>query len=73
MRPLLRRLLRSGALTQQRQEALFRHRLARLETPQPPRARGAADRALILAYAIVLLACMLETVAHTPSCFKVPI
>ncbi|HLJ39133.1 MAG TPA: M56 family metallopeptidase [Steroidobacteraceae bacterium] len=61
------RLLSAGAAT------LFRHRLARLETPQPPRARGAADLALVLAYAIVLLACMLETVAHTPSCFKVPI
>jgi hypothetical protein len=59
------RLLRAGATT------VFRHRLARLKTPQPQRARRAVDLALIVAYGAVLLACMVETIAHTPSCFKV--
>lgn len=59
------RLLSAGAAT------LFRHRLARLETSPPRRARGAADLALVIAYGVVLLACIVETVAHTPSCFKV--
>jgi bla regulator protein blaR1 len=61
------RLLRAGAGT------FFRHRLARLKTPQARRARGAADLALIMIYAAVLLACTIETIAHTPSCFKVVI
>jgi hypothetical protein len=59
------RLLRPGAAT------LFRHRLARLKAIPPHRARGAADLVLIMIYAAVLLACMVETIAHTPSCFKV--
>jgi beta-lactamase regulating signal transducer with metallopeptidase domain len=59
------RLLRSGAGT------LFSHRLARLKSPQPHRARGAADLMLILVYGAVLLLCMVETIAHTPGCFKV--
>ena len=59
------RLLRPGAAT------LFRHRLARLKAPQGHRARGAADLLLITIYGGVLLACMVETIAHTPSCFKV--
>lgn len=59
------RLLSAGAAT------LFRHRLARLESSQPRRARGAADLALLIAYGGVLLACAVETIAHTPSCFKV--
>jgi bla regulator protein blaR1 len=59
------RLLRAGAGT------FFRHRLARLQACQPQRARGAADLVLIMIYAAVLLACMVETIAHTPSCFKV--
>jgi beta-lactamase regulating signal transducer with metallopeptidase domain len=59
------RPLRAGAGT------FFRLRLARLKSSQPYRARGAADIALIMIYAAVLLACMLETIAHTPSCFKV--
>jgi len=59
------RLLRAGAAT------LFRHRLARLKALPPQRARGAADLALILTYAAVLLACIVETIAHTPSCFRV--
>jgi beta-lactamase regulating signal transducer with metallopeptidase domain len=59
------RLLRAGAAT------LFRHRLARLKALPPPPARGTADLALLLIYVAVLLACMVETIAHTPSCFKV--
>jgi beta-lactamase regulating signal transducer with metallopeptidase domain len=59
------RLLRVGAAT------LFSHRLARLKTSQPHRARGAAVLVLITIYGAVLLACIVETIAHTPSCFKV--
>jgi beta-lactamase regulating signal transducer with metallopeptidase domain len=59
------RLLRAGAAT------LFRHRLARLKAARPPQARGAADLLLIMIYGAVLLASMVETIAHTPSCFKV--
>ena len=59
------RPLRAGAAT------LVRHRLARLKAPPRYRARGAADLALIVIYGAVLLACMVETIAHTPSCFKV--
>jgi beta-lactamase regulating signal transducer with metallopeptidase domain len=59
------RLLRAGAAT------LFRYRLARLKTSQPHHARGAADLLPIMIYGAVLLACMIETIAHTPSCFKV--
>jgi len=61
------RLLRAGAGT------FFRHRLSRLKAVQPHRARGAADLVLIIIYAAVLLACVIETIAHTPSCFKVVI
>jgi beta-lactamase regulating signal transducer with metallopeptidase domain len=59
------RLLRAGAAT------LFRHRLARLQALPPPCAWSSADLALLLIYVAVLLGCMLETIAHTPSCFKV--
>jgi hypothetical protein len=34
-------------------------------------ARGVADLVLIMMYGAVFLACMVETIAHTPSCFKV--
>lgn len=61
------RLLRAGAGT------FFRHRLSRLKASQPHRARGTADLVLIMIYAAVLLACVIETIAHTPSCFKVVI
>ena len=61
------RLLRAGAAT------LFRHRLARLKAPPRHPSRDAADLALIVIYGAVLLACMVETIAHTPSCFKVAI
>ena len=59
------RLLRAGAAT------LFSHRLARLKGSAQHRARGAADLMLIMIYVAVLLACMVETIAHTPSCFRV--
>jgi beta-lactamase regulating signal transducer with metallopeptidase domain len=59
------RLLRAGAAT------FFSHRLKRLTASQPQRARGAARLVLIVIYGAVLLACMVETIAHTPSCFKV--
>jgi beta-lactamase regulating signal transducer with metallopeptidase domain len=59
------RLLRAGAAT------LFRHRLARLKALPPQRARGAADLVLLMSYVAVLFACIVETIAHTPSCFKV--
>jgi beta-lactamase regulating signal transducer with metallopeptidase domain len=59
------RLLRAGAAT------LFRHRLTRLQASQPHRSRGAEELVLIMIYGAVFLACMLETIAHTPSCFKV--
>jgi beta-lactamase regulating signal transducer with metallopeptidase domain len=61
------RLLRAGAAT------FFSHRLKRLTTSQPQRARGAASLVLIVIYGAVLLACMVETIAHTPSCFRVVI
>jgi beta-lactamase regulating signal transducer with metallopeptidase domain len=59
------RLLRAGAAT------LFSHRLARLRAAQPLHARAAVDLALVAIYGAVLLACIVETIAHTPSCFKV--
>jgi beta-lactamase regulating signal transducer with metallopeptidase domain len=58
------RLLHAGAAT------LFRHRLARLKAPAT-RARGAVDLVLIMIYGAVLLACILETIAHTPGCFRI--
>jgi beta-lactamase regulating signal transducer with metallopeptidase domain len=59
------RLLRAGAAT------FFTHRLARLQVSPPPRARAVADLVLMTIYGVVLLACVIETIAHTPSCFKV--
>jgi beta-lactamase regulating signal transducer with metallopeptidase domain len=59
------RLLHAGAAT------LFRHRLARLAAPQLDRARGTADLVLIMTYGFLLLACVVETIAHTPGCFRV--
>jgi beta-lactamase regulating signal transducer with metallopeptidase domain len=58
-------LLRAGAGT------FLGHRLARLKASRPHRAGGAADLVLIMVYAAVLVACVIETIAHTPSCFKV--
>ena len=59
------RLLRAGAAT------LVSHRLARLKAAPPHRARGAADLVLIMIYVAMLMVCIVETVAHTPSCFRV--
>jgi beta-lactamase regulating signal transducer with metallopeptidase domain len=59
------RLLRAGAAT------FFSHRLKRLTASPPQRARGAASLVLITIFAAVLLACMVETIAHTPGCFRV--
>lgn len=59
------RLLRAGAAT------LFGQRLTRLRTAPPRRAGGAADLVLLLVYAAVLVACVVETIAHTPGCFKI--
>jgi bla regulator protein blaR1 len=61
------RLLRAGAGT------FFRHRLIRLKLSQPHRERGSAGLVLLIIYAVVLVTCMIETIAHTPSCFKVVI
>jgi beta-lactamase regulating signal transducer with metallopeptidase domain len=61
------RLLRPGAAT------LFSHRLVRLRSLHPRAARGAADLALLAIYVAVLLTCVIETVAHTPGCFRVVI
>jgi beta-lactamase regulating signal transducer with metallopeptidase domain len=58
-------LLRAGAAT------FFRHRLTRLRANQPQRARGASELVLLVIYGAALLACVVETVAHTPGCFKV--
>lgn len=59
------RLLRAGAAT------FFSRRLARLKCPSPRKSGGAIDLLLLIAYGAVLLACVLETIAHTPGCFKV--
>lgn len=57
------RLLRAGAAT------FFSRRLQRL-TASRPQQKGASF-VLVMIYVAVLLACVVETVAHTPSCFKV--
>lgn len=59
------RVLHAGAGT------FFGHRLARLKDSEPHHARGSAGLVLLIIYAVVLVACMIETIAHTPSCFKV--
>lgn len=58
------RPLRAGAAT------LFRYRLAHLRTSRPRRANRAAIFALIAIYGAVLVACTVETIAHTPGCFN---
>jgi beta-lactamase regulating signal transducer with metallopeptidase domain len=60
-------LLRAGA------GSFLTHRLARLKASQPRCARGASNVALIVIYVAVLLTCVVETIAHTPSCFKLVI
>jgi len=60
-----RHSLRAGAAT------LFSHRLTRLTASQPERTSRVADSLLIVLFSAILLACVLETIAHTGSCFKV--
>ncbi len=57
--------LRAGAAT------LFSHRLTRLTASQPERTSRVADSLLIVLFSAIFLACVLETIAHTGSCFKV--
>ena len=59
------RLLRPGAAT------FFSHRLKRLKASQPRSARRAGELVLIMIYGAAFLACVVETIAHTPGCFKV--
>jgi beta-lactamase regulating signal transducer with metallopeptidase domain len=60
-------LLRAGAAS------LLSHRVARLTTSEPEARSRAADWLLIAVFAGVFLACVLGTIAHNPSCFKVRI
>jgi beta-lactamase regulating signal transducer with metallopeptidase domain len=60
-------LLRAGAAS------LLSHRVARLTTSVPQRTNHAADWLLIAVFASIYLACVLGTIAHNPSCFKVRI
>ena len=60
-------LLRAGAAS------LLSHRVARLMTSEPQGANRAADWLLIAVFAGIFLACVLGTIAHNPSCFKVRI
>jgi beta-lactamase regulating signal transducer with metallopeptidase domain len=60
-------LLRAGAAS------LFSHRLARLTAPQQRATSRAADAMAMVLFGAVLLACVLETVAHTACCFQVRI
>ncbi len=57
--------LRAGAAT------FFGQRLTRLTASQPQRPSRAADSLLIVVFSAIFLACVLETIAHTGSCFKV--
>jgi beta-lactamase regulating signal transducer with metallopeptidase domain len=60
-------LLRAGAAS------LLSHRVARLATSEPQGTNRAADWLLIAVFAGIFLACVLGTIAHNPSCFKVRI
>lgn len=60
------RLLSAGAAT------LFSHRLELLQASEARRASRAAILALGGVFAVVLLACTLETIAHTSCCFNLP-
>ncbi len=60
-------LLRAGAAS------LLSHRVARLTTSEPQGTSRAADWLLIAVFAGIFLACVLGTIAHNPSCFKVRI
>ena len=57
--------LRAGAAT------FFSQRLTRLTASQPERTSRLADSVLIVLFSAVFFACLLETIAHTGSCFKV--
>ena len=57
--------LRSGAAT------FFSHRLTRLRASEHERTSRVADSLLIVLFSAIFLACILETIAHTGSCFKV--
>jgi beta-lactamase regulating signal transducer with metallopeptidase domain len=60
-------LLRAGAAS------LLSHRVARLTTSEPRGTNRAADWLLMAAFTGIFLACVLGTIAHNPSCFKVRI
>jgi beta-lactamase regulating signal transducer with metallopeptidase domain len=60
-------LLRAGAAS------LLSHRVARLTTSDPQGTKRAADWLLIAVFAGIFLACVIGTIAHNPSCFKVRI
>jgi beta-lactamase regulating signal transducer with metallopeptidase domain len=60
-------LLRAGAAS------LLSHRVARLTTSEPQGRNRAADWLLMAVFTGVFLACILGTIAHNPSCFKVRI
>jgi beta-lactamase regulating signal transducer with metallopeptidase domain len=57
--------LRAGAAS------LLSHRVARLTSSERGRTNRAADWLLLAAFAGIFLACVLGTIAHNPSCFKV--
>jgi len=65
--PLKSHSLRAGAAT------FLGHRLARLTAPERHGTSRVANSLLIVLFAAVLLAGVVETIAHTPSCFKVRI
>jgi hypothetical protein len=60
-------LLRAGAAS------LLSHRVARLTASEPQGTNRVADWMLIAVFAGIFLACVLGTIAHYPSCFKVRI
>ena len=60
-------LLRAGAAS------LLSHRVTRLMTPERQDTNLAADLLLIAVFVGIFLACVLGTIAHNPSCFKVRI
>ena len=53
--------------------SLLSHRVARLKTSELQGASRVADLLLIAVFAGIFLACVLGTIAHNPSCFKVRI
>jgi len=60
-------LLRPGAAS------LLSHRVARLATSDATGPNRAADWLLLAVFAGIFLSCVLGTIAHNPSCFKVAI